>query len=60
MLIDLGYIIKAKIGDSDRDSLLKRIYTEQYEEGKEAQIQVDQEDKSQTIDDQMSITRCSK
>ena len=52
MLIDLGYIIKAiiKIGDNNRDSLLKRIYTEQYEEGKEAQIQDDQIQDSQLQD----------
>ena len=57
MLIDLGYIIKAiiKIGDNNRDSLLKRIYTEQYEEGKEAQIQDDHQKTkdNQTKDDQI-------
>ena len=33
MLIDLAYIIKAiiGIGDNNEDSILKRIYTEQYE-----------------------------
>ncbi len=39
MLIDLGYIIKAiiGIGDNNGDSLLKRIYTEQYNQAQDDQ-----------------------
>lgn len=48
MLIDLGYIIKAiiEIGDNNRDSLLNRIYTEQYD-----QTHSDQNEDSPPSDD---------